>query len=63
MVDGELPSIALVIAAYNEADILIDKIRNTLSLQYPSDKLHVYLVTDGSNDHSNQIVEKFPNIK
>jgi cellulose synthase/poly-beta-1,6-N-acetylglucosamine synthase-like glycosyltransferase len=53
------PSVALVIAAYNEEDYIEDKIKNTLSLHYPEDKLVVYFVTDGSNDNTPLIVKQY----
>lgn len=46
------PEVAVVIAAYNEADILVEKIENTLELEYPRTKLKIHLVTDGSSDAS-----------
>ncbi len=60
---GFLPSVALVVAAYNEADYMEDKIKNTLALDYPEDKLHIYFVTDGSDDETPAIVAKYPRIK
>jgi poly-beta-1,6-N-acetyl-D-glucosamine synthase len=56
------PPVALVIPAYNEEAYIEDKIKNTLLLNYPKEKLHVYFVTDGSNDHSSGIIEKYPHI-
>ncbi len=46
------PEVAVVIAAYNEAEVLSDKIKNTLGLSYPNDKLKIHVVTDGSSDAS-----------
>ena len=46
----ELPEITLLIAAYNEEEIIKEKIENTLALQYPKNKLNIAFVTDGSND-------------
>src|ERR1700712_5701520 len=54
------PSVALVIAAYNEEDYIKDKIENTLQLDYPADKLAVYFVTDGSNDNTPTIIQQYP---
>lgn len=61
--DDELPSCTLIIAAYNEADILEEKIANTLGLKYPSGKLNIIFVTDGSSDNSPQIVQQFPAVQ
>jgi len=54
------PAVALIIAAFNEEDYIEDKIKNTLALDYPEDKLFVYFVTDGSNDSTPQIIQKYP---
>lgn len=48
--DEEFPPVALIICAYNEEDIIEDKIRQSLSLQYPAGKLQVVVVSDGSTD-------------
>ena len=61
--DSELPEVAMLIAAYNEQDIIIEKIDNCLALDYPKDKLHLYFVTDGSNDLTDRIVRLFPQVK
>jgi biofilm PGA synthesis N-glycosyltransferase PgaC len=60
--DAILPSVSLVIAAYNEADIMDQKIENTLSLNYPVDKLQLIFITDGSTDHSQDIIKKYPEL-
>ncbi|MDR1707598.1 MAG: glycosyltransferase family 2 protein [Prevotella sp.] len=46
----DLPEVTLLIAAYNEEDIVADKINNTRQLDYPAEKLHIVWVTDGSTD-------------
>lgn len=57
-----LPSCTLVIAAYNEADILEEKIANCQSLLYPKEKLNILFVTDGSTDRSPQIILQYPDM-
>lgn len=59
----DLPDLTLVVAVFNEEQILEKKIRNTLSLNYPADKLHFIFVTDGSTDSSNMIIQKYPRIQ
>lgn len=56
--DAELPRVSLLIAAYNEADILPDKVTNCHQLDYPSDKLDLIFVTDGSSDESPNILQQ-----
>jgi cellulose synthase/poly-beta-1,6-N-acetylglucosamine synthase-like glycosyltransferase len=42
------PSVSLLVAAYNEAAVIADKIRNSLAIDYPADKLEVVIASDGS---------------
>lgn len=58
-----LPHVSLVIAAYNEENIIQEKIGNTLALDYPSQKLNIIFVTDGSADDTNKILADYPGIK
>jgi len=46
----DLPAVTLIIAAYNEEDFISQKIANTLSLEYPEDRLQIIFITDGSSD-------------
>lgn len=57
------PTLTLMIAAYNEADIMEEKIKNTLALQYPADKFTIIIITDGSSDATPDIVARYPQIK
>ena len=52
--DHALPPLTLFIAAYNEEDVVDEKMHNCLELDYPADKLRILWVTDGSNDHTNE---------
>ena len=53
------PSVSLIIAAYNEEKVIEKKIKNSLSLDYPKDKLEIIVASDGSTDKTNNIVKKF----
>lgn len=55
----ELPSISLIIPAFNEEDWIARKINNSTGLSYPSDKLEIIVVTDGSTDNTNLIASTF----
>jgi len=58
----ELPSLTVLIPAFNEAAVIGGKIRNTLSLRYPREKFRVLIITDGSTDGTEQIVRAFPQV-
>ena len=51
----DYPEVTHIIAAYNEQDILKEKINNSLSLDYPEGQLKTIIVTDGSTDSSADI--------
>ena len=55
----KLPTVTVVIAAYNAADHIEAKLRSCLALDYPSDRLSVLVVSDGSNDATDAIVMRF----
>jgi len=64
LVDGSFtPSLTLIVAAYNEASVIEEKIHNTLQLIYPKDKLQLIFVTDGSTDDTPAVIAKYPQIK
>ena len=50
------PSVSLLVAAYNEAAVIADKIRNGLALDYPDEKLEIVIASDGSKDATAEIV-------
>ena len=58
--DEQLPDITLMICAYNEEEVVAEKMANTLALDYPKDKFHIMWVTDGSNDHTNELLAAYP---
>jgi cellulose synthase/poly-beta-1,6-N-acetylglucosamine synthase-like glycosyltransferase len=57
------PEVSLVISAYNEADFIEKKIQNSLDLDYPSEKLKLLFITDGSNDQTPDIIRKYGQIQ
>lgn len=60
---AELPTLTLVVACYNEADILEAKVTNTLALDYHHEKLSIFFVTDGSTDHSADILKQYDRVQ
>ncbi len=53
-----LPNIHLILPAFNEADVVAQKIRNIAQLDYPLDKLTVTLIGDGCTDNTMQIARE-----
>src|SRR5882672_7597213 len=56
--DNKLPSISLIVAAYNEERVIEEKLRNCLQLDYPEDKLACIFVSD-STDRTNEILLRY----
>lgn len=50
---SDLPEVTLFITAFNEEDVVDEKMGNSLELDYPKDKLRIVWVTDGSDDGTN----------
>lgn len=56
------PEVTLLVAAYNEKECIENKIRNSLELYYPKDKLKHVWVTDGSDDGTPQVLRQYKNV-
>lgn len=56
---GYLPKISVLIAAYNEETGIQKKIEQTLTLEYPPDKMEIIVLSDGSTDRTDEIVKSF----
>jgi len=56
-----LPKVSLIIAAFNEEKAIEEKIKNSLSLDYPQDKLEVIVASDASNDQTDEIARSYQN--
>jgi len=57
--DSDLPDVTFVVAAYNEADYMVEKIENCLNFDYPKDKINFLFVTDGSDDDTPDVVRNY----
>lgn len=57
------PKVTIFVAAYNEESLVDKKVANTFDISYPKDKLKYLWVTDGSTDKTNEILNKYPEIK
>ena len=54
-----LPSVSIVICAYNEERTVEKKIQNCLGLDYPKDKLEILIGSDGSTDKTDGLIKSF----
>ena len=54
-----LPTVTLLIAAYNEQMVLRARLQNALELDYPADRLQILVAADGSTDDTVKIAESF----
>ncbi|HTN21235.1 MAG TPA: glycosyltransferase family 2 protein [Pelobium sp.] len=61
--NASLPTVTLLIAAFNEENIIEEKIKNCLALDYPKEKLEIIFITDGSSDDTPNIIAKYSEIK
>ena len=61
--DDDLPHVTFLICAYNEQDVVDMKMKNTLQLDYPKNKLHIMWVTDGSTDETNERLKRYPEVE
>ncbi len=55
----DLPSVSLVIAAYNEESLIAGKLENSITLDCPGELLQIIVVSDCSVDRTDEIVESF----
>lgn len=58
----DLPKVTLFITAFNEQDVIVEKMMNCRELDYPGDKLNIVWVTDGTTDASNEMLKKYPEV-
>ncbi|GIK57917.1 MAG: glycosyl transferase [Chloroflexota bacterium] len=53
------PTVTLLIAAYNEEEMITQKIENSLALDYPPERLQILVAADGSTDRTAQLVDAY----
>jgi len=52
----QAPPVTLIISAYNEQSIIREKLENALAIDYPRDRLEIMVISDGSEDGTDEIV-------
>jgi cellulose synthase/poly-beta-1,6-N-acetylglucosamine synthase-like glycosyltransferase len=53
------PTVAVIVAAYNEEASIERRLENLLELDYPADKLELVVTSDASTDRTHELVERF----
>lgn len=57
------PEVTLFVAAYNERDFVDMKVRNSLELDYPREKIRQIWITDGSDDGTPELLRSYENVE
>ncbi|CAN5491672.1 glycosyltransferase family 2 protein [soil metagenome] len=55
---GEAPAVTLVVAAYDEEEVIERKVANALELDYPRDRLEIVVASDGSADGTVELARR-----
>jgi cellulose synthase/poly-beta-1,6-N-acetylglucosamine synthase-like glycosyltransferase len=58
--DAFCPSVAVLVPVFNEESVIRAKINNILALDYPPDRLSIWVGSDCSTDATHDIVRGFP---
>jgi cellulose synthase/poly-beta-1,6-N-acetylglucosamine synthase-like glycosyltransferase len=57
--DANLPSVSILLAAYNEERVIGEKIKSVLETDYPVSKIEFLIGSDASSDNTNLIVKEW----
>jgi cellulose synthase/poly-beta-1,6-N-acetylglucosamine synthase-like glycosyltransferase len=55
----KLPTVSIIVPAYNEEKTIAATLKSLLKLNYPKNLLEIIAVNDGSTDNTGKIMEKF----
>lgn len=58
-INHKLPTVSFIITAYNEEQRIEKKLKNTISIEYPHDKLEILVASDCSTDNTDEIVNSY----
>ena len=62
-VNLHFPSVSLLISAYNESKVIQSKLENALAIDYPKNLLEIIVISDCSDDGTDEIVRSFPDAR
>ncbi len=57
--DFPFPSVTLLVSAFNEGEVIAAKLENALVLDYPRDRLEIIVISDSSDDGTDEIVQQY----
>jgi biofilm PGA synthesis N-glycosyltransferase PgaC len=57
------PTVSVIVAAYNEQDVIVWRLANLADLDYAADRLEVIVVADGSDDATAELARSVPHAK
>ena len=57
--EASLPSVSVVVPCFNEEKTVAATVESILNLEYPKNKLSLFLVNDGSTDGTLEVLKKF----
>ncbi|MEB3181926.1 MAG: glycosyltransferase family 2 protein [Nostocaceae cyanobacterium] len=60
-VQGDFPSVSLLVAAKNEEAVIGKLVKELCNLEYPEDKYEVWVIDDDSTDKTPQLLAEFQN--
>src|SRR5438132_762939 len=55
--DAYLPTVAVIVAAYNEEPVIERRIANLRALDYPPEKLEIVVTSDASSDRTDELAQ------
>ncbi|QDT43111.1 Beta-monoglucosyldiacylglycerol synthase [Gimesia alba] len=53
--NSPLPRVSIVIAAYKEETVILERLNNLAKLDYPSDRLEILIGCDGNEDLTGEL--------
>ncbi|MDE6875061.1 MAG: glycosyltransferase family 2 protein [Lachnospiraceae bacterium] len=56
---SHLPAVTVMVVAHNEEKVILDKLQNVLSLDYPKENIEFLVSSDNSTDRTNELVREF----
>lgn len=57
--EDTLPTVSILLAAFNEEKVIEEKIKSTFKTSYPFDKIELLIGSDASTDETDAIIEKY----